>query len=1436
MESPNQLSSLGDLVFKLSLDPIVVSTVADGRILNINDAFCKIAEYDRAEIIGHTGFELGFWSISEDRIKLIELIRRYGKASNFETDFRRRSGEIRRALISAEIFELDGEHLLLMTAKDISERKAYELAIAESEKAYRLLFENNPTPMWIYDIETLVFLEVNDAAIAHYGYSKTEFLNMTLENIRPPEDMSALRSAIAEIINEPLGTIHRREWKHIKKDGTRFDVETNHHSILWKEQVRGFVLALDISDRKLITSRLEEAQKISNISYWEYDMISHAVTWDAGMFALFRCDSCFIPSYEEFAKLVHPEDVRTIENAVQQAIAGTNIYPIEYRIICPDDSIYWFEANAKVTTDNLGNGIKLAGTIQNISDRKQVEIERLSSEQALRDSDSRFQNLVENLNVGLLLQDANAEILVSNPKALELLGLTLDQLFGKTSFDPSWRVIHENGDPFPNSDYPVPMAIATGRPVRNVVMGVYRPQGDLVWLLVNAEPQVNTEGNVTEVICTFSDISDRKAAENALALSELKFRNFVERANDIVFSVTIEGIFTYISPAFTKILGYECAEYVGKSFDRTIHPDDIQKCYTDIERLLLEDTDSEFEFRAICKDGSYRWMITNNSTIKNIDGQIIGLQGIARDISDRKLAEANLQKSEELLNTTQSLAKIGGWSFDVATNTLIWTKEVYRIHELSELIEVNSLNPEDIDYFVSFYGYQGRDIVKAAFLRAIKYGEGYDLELPFVTAKGKNLCVRTTALVIKENGKVTGLVGNLMDITDRKQIEKKLENSVRNINNHFTRSPLAILELDHDLQIVRWSNQAETIFGWNESEVKYRSNFDLGMVHEQDVELVRQELGKYLNGSVSSSKSENRNITKDGRVIICEWHNSSVFDEKGNLISILSFAQNITDRKRIEATNQAIVQAIPDLLIHVSPEGNYISTVGGSNVKDFFGLKRDNNNYYNIQDLTLWDISPKNIADSKYKGIQRAIATGELQIFEQEYFMDGELVNEEVRIVPCEQDNLLIIIRDITERKRTEHELQEAKEAAETADRAKSEFLAMMSHEIRTPMNAVIGMTDLLATTNLDPEQQDLVETILTGGNALLSVINDILDFSKIEANCLELDLKPFSLLNCVEGVIKLLSSSAATKNLMLSLIIDNHIPPLLLGDIGRFRQILINLIGNSIKFTESGEVTVKLKEIATGIAREISKDTERYTFQFDITDTGIGIKSDRLDRLFKPFEQVDTSITSRYGGTGLGLVISKRLCELMDGEMWVKSEEGRGSTFSFTINLYATNLEIAVSLTSQTSHHNSPAPPTELNLSLRILLAEDNLVNQKVAITMLKKLGYNSVKVVNNGIEAVELLKAEAFDLIFMDMQMPEMDGVTATIRIREDFPLNLQPQIIAMTANATEESRQECLGAGMNGFMSKPVRKQDLISAIAQAQDSLLSGLTLVGLTQDS
>ncbi|MFA6288819.1 MAG: ATP-binding protein [Opitutaceae bacterium] len=715
------------------------------------------------------------------------------------------------------------------------------------------------------------------------------------------------------------------------------------------------------------------------------------------------------------------------------------------------------------------------------------------------------------------------------------------------------------------------------------------------------------------------------------------------------------------------------------------------------------------------------------------------------------------------------------------------------------------------------------------------------------------------------------------------------------------------------------------------------------LVHPDDLNDYRAALARQLGGSQDFIDPEYRMRTATG-----EWRwfyarsKTVAYNATGEPARIVGTLQDITVRKESEQALRQSQAAARKLSLVASRTDNLvlIGTPDGA-------VEWVNESFERVMEYTLKEIVGKKPLElmagtatnrETLGRIKLSIAKGEVLSTEVvNYSKSGRKYHLQLEIQPVRNEkgvleNFIAVETDITARVETENALRRAKAEADTASRTKSEFLASMSHEIRTPMNGVIGMTSLLLDTPMTPEQRDSVSTIRTSGEALLSIINDILDFSKIESGKLEIEHQPFELVSSIEETFDLFAVQASTRKIELAYDIDPAVPLLLIGDANRLRQVLTNLVNNAIKFTPSGSVSI---EVSLDLESDPTLLRPRHRMiSIAVRDTGIGIPADRLDRLFKPFSQVDSSITRKYGGTGLGLAICQRLCTLMGGSIRVHSDVRNGSTFTITLQveaaedgaptrftlpgglgkgpvvcaennaitlrrlgtffrnagiemLTATTTEALVEIVQRPSApvavildmdldpaadgttpqsllisrkipvlgllpsaqfplpdwtvqtpftsavkplrtfalvralnalFSSPTAATSpgkeaepLNLSkefpLNVLLAEDNPVNQKVALRFLDRLGYKA-DAVANGIEAVKAVTEGNYQLVFMDLQMPEMDGMEATRRIRRTLPRDRQPCIVALTANAMPSDRDRCLEIGMNGFITKPVK----------------------------
>jgi len=633
-----------------------------------------------------------------------------------------------------------------------------------------------------------------------------------------------------------------------------------------------------------------------------------------------------------------------------------------------------------------------------------------------------------------------------------------------------------------------------------------------------------------------------------------------------------------------------------------------------------------------------------------------------------------------------------------------------------------------------------------------------------------------------------------------------IENVTRAEGALIDASGEAIYQFDTTSDTISWRGNLSEI-GWSGQNAAPRSRRDwLACVHPDDVPKCR---AVWSDSNASKWNVEYRIFGKNGHLNWLLDRGQHIAVERNNKTAVGTIL-NITPLRETERRLRDVVDAAGEYIWEVDANGHY--TYLSERVVDVLG--------YPIEKLLgqhLLALVPPEEADQVREKAEAFLAEQRpFRDFEYRKIRgDGIIIWLSVNGVPV--SNMAGQITgyrgaglDITARKAAEQELIREKEAAQAADRAKSEFLAVMSHEIRTPLNSVLGFASLLTETTLDAAQKEQVDMIRCSGDALLVLLNDILDFSRIESGKMPMQPSAVEIRNCLNDVADLYGATALTKGLAIRVEVDTDVPKALCTDPGRLRQILLNLIGNAVKFTPAGEVVVTAKRGGHDPA------DGRFPLLVEVADSGIGISPDRIGRLFKPFSQADSSTTRRFGGTGLGLVICKRLAELLGGDVNLLKSSSAGSVFALELPL------VTVPVSTEPVEEDAGtvqdfAPDT----TLRILVVEDNRVNSLLAQRMLSSMGVSSDSQ-PNGLAGVEAHEKQPYDVIFMDLQMPVMDGVEATERIRE-FESSHQEipkvYIIALTADVLSGVHQRCIAAGMNAYLSKPIRKSEMMEVLQKA-----------------
>ena len=1061
-----------------------------------------------------------------------------------------------------------------------------------------------------------------------------------------------------------------------------------------------------------------------------------------------------------------------------------------------------------------------------------------------------------------------------------------------------------------------------------------------------------------------------------------------------IYRSTPDGRFLEVNRALATLLGHADRVSLLATPSTEIYADPGARARW-IALMAGGDSVLSFDFEAHKADGGTVWVSNTARAVRDSSGAVISYQGYFEDISERHRLEQDLrqrsqsrQQELEISNAKMAASEqLFKAVFQAAGDAIILVNargffdcnaralEMFGFTDKKDFI---GLKTSDISPPVQADGRNSADAAET-YIQVARNNGSASFEWLHRRIGGEIFPADVLLATFQLNGERV-IQATVRDITSRKVTEAALRDSERRMADIINLLPDPTLVIDQGGRVLFWNRaleemtgvRAELMLGKGEYEYSLpfygtRRPILIDIVRETDSEIEHKYSNVFRVNDTLVGESYVPHLRGGGIYVVGTA--APLYDSRGEYVGAIEIIRDITERRRAEQALLEserrlgdIIEFLPDATVVIDREGRVITwnqamadltavsareMLGRGNFETalpFFGERRPM-----LMDLVLrpdpaWEASYAVLerhGDTLYGEIFASVLRGE-----RVYVMGTASVLRDSR---GQAVGAIEIIRNLSDRKKMEEAMRAARDAAESTTRAKSEFLANMSHEIRTPMNAIIGMTSLLLTTELSQEQHELADTVRTSGDALLALINDILDFSKIEAGHMDLESQPFDLRLCLESAVDLVAVRAGEKGLELGCLIEDGTPPTVLGDVTRLRQILVNLLNNAVKFTECGEVVVRVD--TSDYVDSGSEFACWATLIFSVRDTGIGIPADRMDRLFKSFSQVDASTTRRYGGTGLGLAISSRLAEAMGGRMWVESPgvPGQGSTFHFTTRLPVSmdplehalpetlpelagkrvmivddNPTNGLILTRQTEGWgmvpetfespeealetirrgvpfelaildmqmpdmdgmqlarairtlrdaealplimltslgrrdvgadevgfaaflnkpiksaalydalryalgglSAPAlgarcaatqvidPGLALRHPLRILVAEDYAVNQKVALYTLGKMGYRA-DLAANGLEVLEALRRQPYDVVLMDVQMPEMDGLEATRHILEEWEPGDRPRIVAMTANAMQGDRELCLAAGMDDYVTKPVQVAALQTAL--------------------
>ncbi|HIK17027.1 MAG TPA: PAS domain S-box protein [Leptolyngbyaceae cyanobacterium M33_DOE_097] len=1119
----------------------------------------------------------------------------------------------------------------------------------------------------------------------------------------------------------------------------------------------------------------------------------------------------------------------------------------EKRYLRKDGSSIWVLATTNLIHDAAGQPLRVMAIVQDITERKQTEAK-------LRDSEERFHFITQAVNGLIFDWNLRTGETYRSERLYDIVGFRPEDVPSSANW---WREqIHP--DDLPRLESQATELLSSSKQIYDSEYRVRHQDGHWIDVWEQACLIRDEQGQVVRIVGCTVDITDRKQAEVALQESEAIARIRAEELETLMELVPV-GIWLAHDPECQQIIAnqaaYELMRATPSDFATDSPGDDnypikfkLQRDGQDIpaEELSLQRAgrtgrEALEEAELVFEDGVVRHIYGRAVPLVNEAGNVRGVIGAYVDITENKKAEAALRNSERrfrhLVESNMFGVAFGDFSGgihyvnDYFTNMVGYTREEI---ETGKVQWIDITPPE----------YLHLDEKAGVELRA--KGVATPFEKEYIRKDGTRVPVLIGSTLLQNSDDPQAeIICFYVDLSERKRIEAALRQALYKLNFHVENTPMAVIEWDRNFQVTRWSKTAEQIFGWQSNEMLGRALTDFNLVFEPDSQQVSGVLDRLMLGEESCVFSYNRNYTKQGDVIHCEWYNSSLRDQSGQMFSVLSLVLDVTDRKQAEAALRQseeryryLVEAVPQLVWTADAEG--YTTYVNQQMCEYIGLPSEQLIQLNWQTI----IHPDDVEQADQRWME-SVQTG--IPYEAEYRLrraDGAYRWQLLRAMPFKDEQGQItqwfgISIDIHDKQELEEQrsqlLQQAQTAqaeAERANRIKDEFLAVLSHELRSPLNPILGWTRLLQSGKLNAVRQaEALATIERNAKLQTQLIEDLLDISRIMQGKLTLTAAPVSLTYVISAAVETVRLAAEAKQIQILLDLDPQVAPVS-GDAARLQQVVWNLLTNAIKFTPNGgRVEVRLEQVESenpdGWKRE--NDQEQCNVdtstsispvsvcpyaQITVKDTGKGISADFLPHVFDYFRQADATTTRKFGGLGLGLAIVRQIVEMHGGTVKVESPgENQGATFTVQLPL---NQQV-VTPTSKTSPPEAQAREIPLR-NLQILVVDDDDDTREFQTFLLQQEGA-IVTAVRSGVEALSSLDRFIPDVIVSDVGMANMDGYMLMQQIRAR-PASKGGQIpaIALTAYARDFDQQRAFQAGFQAHITKPLEPNTLVEAIAQ------------------